>query len=99
MKNPQTKMYWIIALCIIGFLLTIADFMALTDIYHDFIGTRILEQLKSPVVQNLPGWTSTPGEWGILRISFLYKIFFFGFCAYVMIRLANTPKRDAQFEK
>ena len=79
-------------LCIIGFLLTIADFMALTDIYHDFIGTRVLEQLESSTAQGLSAWTSTPGEWGILRISFLFRLFFFGFCAYVITRLINRSE-------
>ena len=88
----------IIALCVVGFLLTISDFMALTDIYHDFIGTRVVEQIKLTVGQDLPEWTSTPGEWSILRISFVFRLVFFGFCAYVMTRLSNRSERQSQSE-
>jgi hypothetical protein len=83
MKSKKIVIVLII-LCIVGFLLTIADFLALHDIMNDYVSTRALDSLDITLSDDLPTWTSTPGEWGIVRIGYLFRAVFFIFCLYAM---------------
>jgi hypothetical protein len=74
----------LIALCVVGFLFTIADYLALHDIMHDYVSTHVLESLDITLSDDLPDWTSTRGEWGVVRISYLYRALFFIFCIYAL---------------
>jgi hypothetical protein len=93
MKKNRTLIYIIIVLCAVGFLLTISDFLALTDIYHDFIGTRVQEQLGVTIGTDLPEWTAAKGEWGLLRVGYIFRFLFFVFSAAVLTKLANNLGR------
>jgi hypothetical protein len=77
----------IIVLCVVGFLLTIADFLALHDIHHDFIGTEVVKLLDITIGEDLPEWTATKGEWDIVRVSYIFRLMFFVSCAIVLVRL------------
>ena len=79
----------VIVLCVAGFLLTIADFLALHDIHRDYIGTEVIKLLDITIGEDLPGWVATKDEWGIVRVSYLFRFAFFIFCAVALIKLAN----------
>lgn len=83
----------LITLCIIGFLFTIADFLALHDIRNEYVSTQILENLGITLSNELPEWTSTQGEWEIVRLSYLFRTVFFIFCVYVLYWLVYKEKR------
>ncbi len=79
----------VIFLCVVGFLLTIADFLALHDIHHDYIGTEVIKLLDITIGEDLPAWVATKDEWGIVRVSYLFRFVFFILCAAVLIKLTK----------
>ena len=87
MEKAERLKSIIIALCVIGFLLTIADFLALHDIHRDFIGTEVVKMLDITIGEDLPAWTSTRGEWGIVRVSYLFRFLFFILCGAILTKI------------
>lgn len=77
MDKTKRLVYITVIFCFIALILTIADFLAFTDIYHDFIGTRVLEMLNLSIGEDLPDWTATKGEWGIVQVSWVFRFLFF----------------------
>lgn len=75
MKNLKTIISVASLLCILVFLLTIADFLALHDIRNDYVSKKVL----SSVTVDLPEWTNTTLEWQVVTISFVTRFFFFIF--------------------
>jgi hypothetical protein len=68
--KPKKIITILVVLCVIGFLFTIADFLALHDIRNEYVSSQILESLNITLSEDLPEWTSTPGEWQIVRIGY-----------------------------
>jgi len=73
----------------VGFLLTIADFLALHDIHRDYIGTEVVKLLDTSVGEGLPEWTATKSEWDIVRVSYVFRFVFFILCAARLMKMAN----------
>ena len=96
MKKTERLVSIILALSIIAFMMTVFEFLATQDIYHEYIGTTVLDMLDKPTVDNLPGWTSTYGEWFFLRISWLFRVLFFIFLIVVLIKLINKLEPEKQ---
>ena len=94
-KNKKTVTL-IIALCVIGFLLTLFEFLALHDIHNEYVSTRILERLEIGLSKDLPEWTSTKGEWVVVRIGYLFRFFFFILSAVLLYGLISQkdPKQN-----
>lgn len=63
-------------LCIFVFVLTIGDYLALHDIWHDYVSQPILSSLDVSLSAGLPDWTETRGEWRLVTISFLARVVF-----------------------
>jgi hypothetical protein len=80
------------ALCAVGFLFTIADFLALHDIKNEYVSLRVLESLDITLSDDLPEWTSTQGEWQVVRISYLFRSIFFIFCVYALYWLVYRDR-------
>ena len=85
-KNLKT-ITLIIGLCILGFLMTIGDYLALHDIRNEYVSSRILQYLNVTISEDLPEWTSTKGEWSLVRISYFFRFFFFILCAILLYNL------------
>lgn len=66
-----------VLLCVIGFLLTVFDFLALHDIHNEYVSPHILNQLHITTSVELPPWTRTKGEWNIIRISYIFRSLLF----------------------
>lgn len=96
MKKTERLVSIILALSIIAFMMTLFEFAATQDIYHQYIGTTVLDMLDKTTAKNLPGGTSTYGEWFFLRISWLYKVLFFIFLIVVLIKLLNKMEPEKQ---
>lgn len=92
MTKPHKIAVIMIALCVLGFLLTIGDFLALHDIKNEYVSTHILENLDITLSDDLPEWTSTRGEWQLVRISYLFRFVFFIFCAIVLYELVSRGR-------
>lgn len=94
MRKNKKIVAIIVALCVIGFLLTLCDFLALHDIKNEYVSTRILERLNITLSQDLPEWTSTKGEWIVVRISYFFRLFFFILCAILLYELNNRRRTN-----
>ena len=86
----------IVVLCVIGFLLTLCDFLALHDIKKEYVSTSILERLNITLSEDLPEWTSTKGEWNVVRINYFFRVFFFLLCAVLLYELNNKRETKPQ---
>ena len=62
--------------CVLVFLLTILDVLALHDIKQDYLSKYIIDYLGLTFSKEIPVWTSTTGEWKIVSLS-LYSRFIF----------------------
>jgi hypothetical protein len=87
----------IVALCVLGFLLTLCDFLALHDIKKEYVSTNILERLNITLSEDLPEWTSTKGEWNVVRINYFFRVFFFILCAVLLYEL--NSKRGTKLQE
>jgi hypothetical protein len=87
MEKAERLKSIIIVLCVIGFLLTIADFLALHDIHRDYIGTEVVKLLDITIGEDLPAWAAAKGEWGIVRVSYLFRFVFFILCAAILTKI------------
>ncbi len=64
---------------IAGLLMLVAsffDFLALTDISHDYVSQQVLDKLKISLPRELPEWTATRREWQVVSISYISRIGF-----------------------
>ncbi len=93
MTNEKKVAVILMVLCVVGFLFTIADFLALHDIKNEYVSPRVLESLDITLSDDLPEWTSTQGEWQVVRISYLFRAFFFIFCVYALYWLIYRERK------
>ncbi len=70
-------------------LATLFDFMALHDIYKDYVSKFVLQYLNIGLSEELPDWTATPGEWRSVRIIWIFRLLFGIF----MILVLNACRR------
>jgi hypothetical protein len=96
MKNSKKIIPIIIALCIVGLLLALFEFLALHDIHNEYVSARNLERLEIGLSKDLPDWTSTKGEWMVVRIGYLFRFFFFILSAVLLYGLISQkdPKQN-----
>jgi hypothetical protein len=81
-----------LALSIISMALMVFHFLALTDIYHDYIGTSIIARGIAGNIDKLPEWTSCKLEWRILCIDNIIRIIFMVGVTVVLIKLSRREK-------
>lgn len=64
----------ILVLSSISFVMMILDFLALTDIAHDYLSEKVLvsENIVGDI-KILPEWTNCTLEWSMLKIDFLFS--------------------------
>lgn len=70
--NPQIVkillfLTFVLLLCIVF------DFLALTDIYHEYVSKFIMNKYSPGTLNVLPDFTKTALEWSIVRFSLLIK--------------------------
>jgi hypothetical protein len=65
----------------------------LQDISHEYVSTRVLEKLDITLSDDLPDWTSTRGEWGVVRVSYLFRFAFFIICLAVLYKLIHRREK------
>jgi len=82
--------------CGIVLMLTILDFAALTDIWKDYVSPQIIDRYSLANFVTLPDWTSTTGEWSLVKISFYSRLLFFIFLIiaqiYIFRKITSTNK-------
>ena len=75
MKRIDVVMKFVLVIAIVLCLLTILDFLALHDIYKDYVSKTVLSYLNLALPIELPGWTNTELEWNALTLNYILKIF------------------------
>lgn len=73
MSKIKKLIYFSLLLSAIMFILTIGDFLALHDIYKDYVSTEILDYLNVTLDKELPAWTNTEGEWSLVTFGFISR--------------------------
>ena len=89
MDKSRTLIHITLALCFLALVLAIVDFGAFTDIYHDFMGTRVPELLEISVSEILLERTSTRLEWAVARFSWFVRIAILMICIGVLLKLGR----------
>ena len=96
MKKKETLLKIVIILSIILFICTIDDFLALHDIYKDYVSRSALQYLEIETSQMLPEWTNTKLEWTSVTISYWVRFI----CIILMIiALFSLKKYDVPTSK
>ena len=57
-------------------LTTIAEFLALQDIWHDYVSVEVVESLKATGQLDLPAWSRAEQEWTMVRAGGFFRIGF-----------------------
>ncbi|MFZ5519112.1 MAG: hypothetical protein ACOY90_20940 [Candidatus Zhuqueibacterota bacterium] len=68
-----------ICLCLIVMLFTFLDFLCLHDIYKDYVSKFVIKDVKADLLNELPAWTNTAGEWMLVKMSYLIRVIFLVF--------------------
>jgi hypothetical protein len=78
MNSSKTQILAVVSLvlCVLVFLLTIGDFLALHDIGNDYVSKEILTYLNVSLSKELPDWTATKGEWRLVELSWVTRMGF-----------------------
>jgi hypothetical protein len=56
--------------------ITLLDFLAMTDINRDYVSQSVLEDLNITLSRELPAWTGTRSEWKFVTFSIYSKVGF-----------------------
>lgn len=72
----------------------IFDFLALHDIHNDYISQAVINRFSANTSSSFPDWTSTTGEWSVIKISFIVKLVAIGFTFLAIF--ASSKNFDSQ---
>lgn len=61
-------------IAVLMFLSMVLDFLALTDIFHDYVSKTAIARFTATKPDVFPEWTNTPGEWRIVNLGYVLKL-------------------------
>lgn len=73
MKRIDALTKVILLIAILLCVLTVLDYLALHDIYKDYVSKAVLISLNMEVPKELPAWTNTELEWNMVTINYIMK--------------------------
>lgn len=75
----RTKLYadLLTAIMIVLIMLMVAEFLATTDIYHDYISKPALSGAPRKYINALPRWSDAIVEWKVVNFCFTSRIILF----------------------
>ena len=73
MRRIDTLMKLVLLTAILLCVLTILDYLALHDIYKDYVSKTVLSYLNIELSKELPAWTNTELEWNAVTINYIMK--------------------------
>jgi hypothetical protein len=75
------------------FLCMVIDFLALTDINHEYVSKLVITKFSPSASNTLPDFTNNSLEWSIVQISFFIKFLIAAIAFLLLISLRkNLPK-------
>ena len=90
MKNASTLIKISLVFCLFAFVMTIGDYLALHDIWHDYVSKKVIEAYRGHSVLNLPEWSETKLEWQLVTISGLIRIAYFVLSSVTLVVCLKT---------
>ena len=73
MDKIKMLIYFSLLLSALMFILSLGDFLALHDIYKDYVSQEILDYLDITLEKELPAWTKTDGEWELVTFNYISR--------------------------
>ncbi len=96
MKPLRLLIYLTFVLCLVAFVLTIGDYLALHDISHDYVSDQVLRSLGVSLSRELPPWTETRGEWAMVSTGLVFRGAFLLLNAITLALSARALKNQGQ---
>ncbi|HLN56626.1 MAG TPA: hypothetical protein VK207_11570 [Bacteroidales bacterium] len=62
------------------------DFLAYTDIFHDYVSKTVIQRFSPDVIRILPWWTDTSGEWSLANTSFFIRVILIVLLLFLTVR-------------
>ncbi len=85
MENPILLCKICLVLCITTFVVTLGEYLALHDIWNDYVSEQVVKNYTGEITLSLPDWTKTKLEWQMVNISGLIKIVYLIFSFVTLI--------------
>ncbi len=93
MKNLQILIKVSLAIGALALLLSVGNYLALHDIWHDYVSQQVIETYGDSAILNLPDWSETRLEWQMVTISELVRIIYFIFSLATFVLCLKTLKK------
>ena len=90
MKFKDSIIGWALVLSLILVLLLIGDYLALHDIWQDYVSSDLLDAVETDISNEIPEWASTKLEWTFVRVSLVLKMII---APIIVIALARTVRK------
>jgi len=92
----RTKLYadLLIAIMIILILLMVAEFLATTDIYHDYVSKYAMSGSPRKYINALPKWSDAILEWKIVNFCFTSRIILFITALILSIGISRRNRKE-----
>ncbi len=95
MKNLQILIKVSLAIGTFALLLSVGNYLALHDIWHDYVSMRVIETYGGSTALNLPDWSETRLEWQMVTISELVRILYFIFSLATFVICLKALKKGS----
>ena len=79
MKKTQILIKFCLGIGLIALAMTVSEYLALHDIWHDYVSKQVIENYGGGTYLKLPDWSETRLEWRMVNISGLIRVFYFTF--------------------
>jgi|WetSurMetagenome_2_1015567.scaffolds.fasta_scaffold21175_2 hypothetical protein len=84
----------LIAIMSILILIMVLEFLATTDIYHDYVSKSVVAKYAPESVNAFPLWSDTPSEWKMANFSLVSRIVLIITSLILSINIFRRIKRE-----
>jgi hypothetical protein len=96
MKNKQLLIKICFMVGCLALLMSIADYLSLHDIWHDYVSKQVIESYGGNISSSLPYWSQTRPEWKVVNISWVIRIFYFIISLATFVFLLKKQRNEMQ---
>lgn len=98
MNNPQLLIKICLVFCFFTLLMTVGDYLALHDIWHDYVSKQVIAKYGGVNTLNLPDWSEARLEWQMVTISGLIRVSYFIFSLLTFVICLKVLRKENQSE-
>ena len=92
MKRADVFAKFLLFLTFVLLICTFVDFLALHDIFHDYVSKTVLSRFAMNTSGVLPTWTDTKSEWSALNVSYFIKSVIIVISFFIIFTLIKKTK-------